>query len=514
MKFPVLVIGAGVAGLTTAITLAKRGRDVVVLMKSDLEESNSFWAQGGVAAAWPPDRPEAHAQDTLVAARGLADLRAVEVLTRGARDATAGAWSSGVFAGSGDAPDFGREAGHGCARILQARDGFTGRALTRWLYQKAVTLPTLNLRRGRAVALIREDKTCRGAWVLDGEGNLNPLWADAVVLATGGFAGLFPVTSNPSSTTGDGLWLAYDAGAWLADLEFVQFHPTVLKDPGGPPLLLTEALRGAGAWLLNAQGQRILKDEPGAELAPRDVVARAVFREQTAYLSLAHCPRTAVEGFAALREALSARGYDLAHDALPVQAAAHFAMGGVATDLNGQTSVAGLWAVGEVAAVGVHGANRLASNSMLEGLVFGRRVGQDILLGSAHFDQSPPHLSPPSQVEKFWSVPPVVRDTLGTYLGVCRSGEGLEGAAIRGYLQPGRSAADQIGTLVLNAARIRRESRGAHFRTDYPAIADGAAGHWYHHRQEPSIFVAGSLTHQPLTLAGQDFHRYEGGTWT
>ncbi|MDA8195324.1 MAG: FAD-dependent oxidoreductase [Thermaerobacter sp.] len=489
----ILVIGAGIAGLSTVWALAARGFGVTLVSKTDDDASNSYLAQGGIAGAGhPDDAPHWHAADTLAVARGLAHPEAVRQLTENAATHLKPLLAAGILAKTrSGAPHLDREAGHRLARIWHAPDGFTGRAVTRWLIQRLTDAPGLVRIAGRAVRLIGDPARCRGAWLDTGEGRPRPVLASHTVLATGGFAGLFPKTSNPLGTVGDGLWLAHRIGAVLADLEFIQFHPTVLASPGRrPALLLTEALRGAGGHLLDRRGRRILADHPQAELAPRDEVARAVFRHRPVYLAMSHCPPDALH-FPALAGALQERGWHLARDPLPVEPGAHYTMGGIVTDLTGRTTVPGLWAVGEAAHSGVHGANRLASNSLLEGMVFGTRCGHAIA-DCGRWPQSAEAGPPPIDPAGFWDEAGPEISRLSEGLGVERTESGID-AVIR-EMAPYRGSHVALDLLHWTAASAlaRRESRGAHWRADFPTARLEQRGHWLHRRGQPLTFSPGT----------------------
>ncbi len=355
-QLDLLVIGGGAAGLVAALAAADEGAKVVVLSKGPLFSSNSYFAQGGVAAALgADDSPALHAEDTLIAGRGLCRESAVAVLTAEAPARIAELERLGVEFES----TLAREGGHQRRRIVHAGGAETGRKITERLAAEVLAHPGITVREGeRALALWCVAGRCAGAIAEQGA-----LAARATLLASGGYAALWERTTNPPGAVGDGLLLAYRAGAALADLELVQFHPTALLDDG---FLLSEALRGDGALLLDLDGARFTD-----ELAPRDVVARAIAAREQAGLDLRPVDRGRYPGLIAT---LERAGYDPAREPVPVAPAAHYTIGGIVTDLEGRTSLPGLYAAGEVAATGVHGANRLASNSLLECLVFGRRA--------------------------------------------------------------------------------------------------------------------------------------------
>jgi L-aspartate oxidase len=501
-----LVIGSGIAGLRAAISLAAAGR-VVVLTKADPRESNTGYAQGGIAAAiGADDSPDLHARDTMAAGDGLCEPDAVDVLVReGARYVRELLeWGAAFDRDEHGAPALGREAAHSVRRVLHARDA-TGREIGRVLWQKVAADPRVTvLGDALAMALTVRHGACVGASFVDREGVLREVEADRTLIATGGAGHVYRETTNPAIATGDGIAMAFDAGARVSDLEFVQFHPTVLNVEHAPRFLLSEALRGEGAHLLNEAGERFVQRyEPAGDLAARDLVARAIVREAERtgapiYLSMRHLDPAYVRGrFPTITDACRAAGLDLATDRIPVSPAAHYVMGGVETDLDGRTSVERLFAAGETAATGVHGANRLASNSLLEGLVFGARAATAMTgpLRQAALPAVPS--APIDTVSSNDEIPQAaqVRDLMWRAAGLVRVQGALE-PAVR-QLASWRSAtvrrraevpADRevrrvtslvtVGYLIAHAALRREESRGGHFRADFPQRDDI---HWRKH---------------------------------
>jgi L-aspartate oxidase len=452
-------VGGGVAGLTAALTAAAEA-DVLLLAKAPVDTSNSWNAQGGVAAAVAEeDSPALHAADTFRAGRGLCRESAVLTLVEEAPARIAELVALGVEFD----PGLGREGGHSVRRVVHAGGAETGKAISAVLAERVREHPRITVvDHIRVLDLWESRGRCVG--VVTDQG---PVRAQAIILATGGYAALWERTTNPPGAKGEGLVLAYRAGAALADLEFVQFHPTALVDDG---FLLSEALRGEGALLLDEGGNRFTD-----ELAPRDVVARAIAERGRAGLDLRGIER---ERFPGLMATLQRAGYDPAVEPIPVSPAAHYTVGGIVTDLDGATTVPGLFAAGECAATGVHGANRLASNSLLECLVFGRRAGLAALNVGSFPAGDPPTPATPE--------PPVTaasRHELWQDAGVIRSAEGLERLARSRALLP---------RLIASSALTRRESRGGHFRSDFPVEDPAYLAHVVLRRGRPPALEAWS----------------------
>ncbi len=492
-----LVIGSGIAGLYVALRCRELGLRPTIVTKSRLEESNTRYAQGGIAAAiGPDDSPARHLTDTIRAGDGLVDRDAARVLTSEAPARIADLVRYGVpFDTVEGQIALGREAAHSRSRILHAGGDATGHSIEEALKRR--TLDAGIEVRERTVLRRLEPAGRDGpkAHLSDAEGHrLEILEPGPVVLATGGAGSLYRQSSNPSIATGEGVAIAFRAGALLTDMEFVQFHPTVFWREGAPRFLITEAFRGEGAVLRNDAGDRFMpRIHRDAELAPRDVVARAIDREihrtghPCVYLDATAIPRDRLfVRFPSICRFLATYGLDPSRDRIPVTPAAHYMIGGVTTDLDGRTNLPGFYACGEAASTGVHGANRLASNSLLEGLVFGERVARQL--------PHPVHRAPPEPIDVVEvalgpgageSGEPAlfeeIRDRLWDDVGIVRSADGLRSALgefdriaritepARAHDLPGPLAnAVLTASLIARAALGRTESRGAHYRSDFP----------------------------------------------
>jgi L-aspartate oxidase len=471
-----VIIGAGIAGAVAALTLAPL--PVVLLDRApDGKGAASRWAQGGLAAAvGSDDSPALQVADTIAAGAGLTDRDAAARIIAAGPAAVAALEGFGVRfdRGADGAFALGLEAAHARRRILHVRDS-TGHAILAALHARIAATPSITRLTGTARRLIVADGAIAGLAFGDADRTAF-LPTNRVVLATGGIGGLWNSTTNPASARGLGLALAARAGAVLQDLEFVQFHPTALAVGTDPLPLMSEAIRGEGALLIDAEGERFMAGIEGGELAPRDVVAREVFRQWArggrAALDMRHWPAGKFAGrFPNIHRVLASYGLDPARDPIPVRPAAHYHMGGVKVGETGRTSVDGLWACGEVAATGLHGANRLASNSLLEAVVCGRLVAQDI----AGVDCGPARIIQTGAIpvlpvcEDFVAA---IREAMEYDVGVVRSAAGLDGAiqlldALR-QTAMGTEDEDIAGAalMIAQAALRRRESRGAHFRSD------------------------------------------------
>jgi L-aspartate oxidase len=509
-----VVIGGGIAGLRAAIALAPIGR-VLILTKGEPTESNTGYAQGGIAVALgSDDSPALHASDTIKAGDGLCDEDAVRVLVEEGPPYVQELidWGTRFDRDADGELSRGREAAHSVRRVLHAGDA-TGREIARLLWTRVSSFASVEIANHALVTeLLVEHDRCIGVRFYDQFGFPRDARAKGTLLATGGAGQVFRHTTNPRVATGDGVALGFHAGARVADLEFVQFHPTALNVAGAPRFLISEALRGDGARLVNSRGEAFMtRYHPDGDLAPRDVVARSIMREMDAsggpvFLSLSHLdPEYVVSRFPTIADMCRQIRLDLARDSVPVSPAAHYVMGGVQTDVWGRTSLKGLFAAGEVACTGVHGANRLASNSLLEGLVFGARAAIAM--------QEPPEAAALGVDRRFAPVASglaargsgperssltttEVRDLMWKSVGLFRTHDGLEDAVAR--LEAAYAAhrdalanarADDgdawkqfnlvtVARLIARAALRRLESRGAHYRADYPERDDI---HWKAH---------------------------------
>lgn len=503
------VVGSGIAGLRAAIELSAAGT-VLVLAKSNLSDSATAWAQGGIAVALSDeDEIGLHEQDTINAGDGLCRAEAVALLVEeGPKYITQLIEWGTEFDRAGTKLAFTREAAHSRSRILHAHGDSTGREISRALLARAHTVPHLHLRaHAFTTELIVERSRVTGLRFIDEtDGTSHELRAGAVLLATGGLGQIYRETTNPEVATGDGMAIAYDAGAVLSDMEFMQFHPTALAIKGAPRFLLSEALRGEGGVLRNIGLERFMKRYNEAqELAPRDIVARAIVSEmhrtQSTHVYLDMTKKTEEflkKRFPRIYETCMTYGLDLASDLAPVCPAAHYMMGGVKTDLWGRTSLPGLYAAGETAATGVHGANRLASNSLLEGLVFGARAGQAMMKDAPAGKRQPgalpgspapmPGNSSAGQKETTknsvkqsatCAMLTNIRDLMWREVGIMRNGKALadaikqlEALELPRSEKPGRSEQElrnlhALALVMARSALAREESRGSHYRSDF-----------------------------------------------
>jgi L-aspartate oxidase len=502
-----IVVGSGVAGLRAAIELSGAA-SVLVLAKSDLSDSATAWAQGGIAVALSDeDEISLHEQDTIEAGAGLCRPEAVALLVEeGPKYITQLIEWGTEFDRAGTKLAFTREAAHSRSRILHAHGDSTGREISRALLARAHGIPHLHLRpHAFTTELIVESQRAQGVRFVDElDGSIHEVVAGAVLLATGGVGRIYRETTNPEVATGDGMAIAYQAGALLSDMEFMQFHPTALAVKGAPRFLLSEALRGEGGILRNVNLERFMKRYHEAqELAPRDVVARAIVTEMhrtgagNVYLDMtAKSQEFLQKRFPRIYETCLSYGLDLASDLAPICPAAHYIMGGVKTDTWGRTSLPGLYAAGETANTGVHGANRLASNSLLEGLVFGARSGQAMIKdapvkkrNAAKLPGAPapkPGNGPVPAASKTSSQSPCsaaigkIRDIMWRQVGILRDGKELTAAIaqlealdLSKCQKAGRADLESrnlhtLALLMARSALARLESRGSHYRSDFP----------------------------------------------
>ena len=518
-----LVIGSGVAGLQAAWYLARAGKHVLLAVRDTLRDSNTNKAQGGIAASFgADDNPDLHLADTLVAGAGLSDRDISSIVTTEGPKDVQKLWENGAEFDTN--PDgtlmLGREGCHCRSRIVHAHGDATGAEVSRSLNVLVSKEKNVEpLEHCYVVDLLVRDGRCYGATAIYNDKKI-VLRAPAVVLATGGTGRLFSKTTNPEGATGSGMAMAWRAGAELMDMEFVQFHPTALSLKGCPNFLISEAVRGAGGILRNLKGERFMpKYHEMKELAPRDVVARCIFKEmQEAGSSYIYLDATGIEDvkekFPMIAETCQEYGVDIAKKPIPIAPAAHYMMGGVHTDAYGRTNIAGLYACGETAATGLQGANRLASNSLLEGLVFGRRAAEHIASQpqpeaseGLYWQENGLREEPQNDTQELT----VESQGLMTkYLGIRRDAEGIGTAlAALDLLQRRRAGRAAMTTaeldlrarlpvdeLIARAALRRQESRGGHYRTDYPEKQAA----WAHH-----VLDSKALAEQEEDKDGHDF---------
>jgi L-aspartate oxidase len=491
----IVVVGAGLAGLFTALKLVPLPVTVVSAARFG-EGASSLWAQAGIAAAVAEgDSPDAHAADTIRAGAGIVDEKIAHLLANEARDRIEDLLRYGVPFDKDLEGHFslGREAAHGRNRILHVKGDTAGRAIMHALLAAVRKTPSITVLEGYAACdlVLRDERVAAiKLTYVNGRSRQLILPARAVVLATGGAGQIYAITTNPREARGEGIAIAARAGAVIADAEFVQFHPTAINIGRDPAPLATEALRGEGALLINARGERFMRAvHADAELAPRDVVARAVYREVTsgrgAFLDCRSFRAKLAEHFPTVFAACRSAGIDPAREPIPVAPAAHYHMGGIVTDAQGRSTIDGLWACGEVASTGAHGANRLASNSLLEAVVFGARVAGDIASSPGIAD-----LEPAAPSEMVTNEPlrehergeQELRSTMTAEVGVIRDAASLAKALLMIGVIEGENAGDRrlanmltTAKLITAAAYQRKESRGAHFRSDYPTPNEALA---------------------------------------
>ncbi|MFY9154329.1 MAG: L-aspartate oxidase [Prolixibacteraceae bacterium] len=492
--FDTIIVGSGLAGLTAAYHASKKGT-VAIITKSQLDISNSYYAQGGIAAVTDPeDTFESHIQDTLIAGRGLCDLDAVEILVEEGQKCVQEIIRIGMqFDQENGKFVLGLEGGHSKRRILHAGGDATGKGLTSFMLKKVLEQNNIEaFEFTTVVKLLIEEQNCIGVQAFDFESGKNVVFkSKATIIATGGLSRIYDRSTNPHTATGDGIALAFEAGAKLSDIEFIQFHPSALYIPGEDAFLISEAVRGEGAWLLNTKGERFMPQiHPLAELAPRDVVAFAIHNQlqedqsDFLYLSLKHLnPEVIKKRFSTIYHTLLKYNIDMTTDLLPISPAAHYMVGGIQTDLHGETNVKGLFACGEVASTGVMGANRLASNSLLECLVFGKRAAEKASeikqVGDFQGEIKPIQLNVENEMH-FLETKNRIATLMSQKAGIVRSDEKLNAAIqelgriknqlpeiINEYNLLKIKHITDICTLICESALIRKESRGGHIREDF-----------------------------------------------
>ncbi len=498
----VLVIGSGVAGLRAANAVESH-QSVLIVTKDSLRESNSTYAQGGIAGVMnPDDRFENHINDTLAAGGNLCDQAIVDMVIRQGpqRITELVQWGTDFDREGGDWA-LGREGGHSQERVIHAHGDATGAEIMRAVIARTRALPHIDIwENAFTVDLLTHEGRCRGAVIVGMDGRPQMAWAKQTILCTGGIGQVFRESTNPSVATGDGTSLAYRAGAQLRDMEFVQFHPTVLYIAGSSRSLITEAVRGEGAYLVDVTGKRFMGEyDSRAELAPRDIVSQSIIKQMeltkhpSVYLDLSHLDQDHVlNRFPGIATACSTFGLDITRDRIPVRPGAHYMIGGVVVDRQGRTSLPGLWAAGEVTSSGLHGANRLASNSLLEGLVYGAHAGEAASRAAqeepSKMEALPIRHSPHKSSESFdvADVRVSLKSLMGRLAGVQRDADGLQEAAdsIRSFAAyvmrhqfdnvEGWELQNLLSTAssIVDSALARTESRGVHFRTDHPLPDD------------------------------------------
>ncbi|MFB6346378.1 MAG: L-aspartate oxidase [bacterium] len=499
----ILIVGSGVAGLRSALELAE-DYTVTIITKASIKSSNTNWAQGGIAAVvGDHDNYESHIQDTLEAGAGLCDEPAVRRLVRNGPDQVRQLMDWGAdFDRIGDELDLGREGGHSKNRIVHGRGDATGSLVEDTLVNQVQHHPRITVfEESMMVDIVADNDRAYGLLTMDRE-TTRVIWCRGLILATGGLGQLFRETTNHNIATGDGMAAGFRAGLTLRDMEFVQFHPTTLYVAGGPRFLISEAVRGEGAILVDADGQRFMEEEhPRAELAPRDIVSRAILdrmietNSECVYLDITdHSEEELRQKFPTIFSTCEEYELDMSRDRIPVRPCAHYCMGGLKANLNGRTEFNNVYVAGEVSCTGVHGANRLASNSLLEGLIMGDQIRDAIS------NQELPELrevelsSPRKTTDKTLDLDDLTRSLkslMWRRAGIIRSGEGLRKAQRqidRWYrlLQPYRITSRKgvelanmmlLGKVIVEVAQNREESRGAHYRKDYPEPDDSLQKH-------------------------------------
>lgn len=499
VNYDVVIVGSGIAGLYTALNI-KDKISVLVVTKGDITESNSYNAQGGIAAAiGEDDSPDIHYQDTIKAGDGLCNPEAVRILVDNAPFIVEDLIRLGVEFDKNENGelDLGREGAHSRRRVLHSKGDSTGKAIMDVLIRHIVSRQIPYRDKVMVTELIVEDNVCKGVVVWDRvRGEIYPIYSKATILATGGLGQLYPFTTNPSVACGDGIILAYNAGAEVCDMEFIQFHPTVLKHPSAPPLLITESIRGEGGILRNIKGERFVpKYHSMGELAPRDIVSRIITEEMErtdsdhVYLDITHLSKDFILSHFPMiyRECLK-YGIDITRDYIPVAPGAHYTMGGIVTNLKGETGIKGLYACGECAGTGIHGANRMASNSLLEGLVFGKIIAQEVssyvssngdISVLERVDVVEKKVLEKGNLENYRSK---LQTLMWNYCGIKREEGGLKrlleeieiiseeirDIPIANFRDLETKNMVGLAKIIGESSLERRESRGAHFRVDYP----------------------------------------------